>query len=345
MTQFSASKPPRIAIIGAGLAGVACARALKDAGLHPVIFEKSRGLGGRLATRRAEDGWRFDHGAQYVTARMQAFRKLMDSSLAEEAAAVWRPVAVLADGEEKERRPDEDWFIGAPSMNGFVKLYAGDLDVRLGAQVGAVRRAGDELLLDICSSQAPDAAAFDIVVSAAPAPQAQALAQDAAPGLAERLSSVRMSPCWAAMIGFRSRYDPGFDVWRGSRPAGRSERGLSWISRNASKPGRDPYKDGWVVHASPEWSARHLEEDNETVLEAMLDMLRAELPGPMPEIAYARAHRWRYALTTEPLGAAYAADATNSFFAIGDWCLGPRVECAFESGAALGADLALRFGQ
>ncbi|HIP78813.1 MAG TPA: FAD-binding protein, partial [Kiloniellaceae bacterium] len=44
---------PRIAVIGAGLAGLLCARRLQDAGLHPVVFEKSRGLGGRLATRRA----------------------------------------------------------------------------------------------------------------------------------------------------------------------------------------------------------------------------------------------------------------------------------------------------
>ena len=46
----------RIAIIGAGLAGLSAARALTAAGHTPVVFEKSRGLGGRLATRRTEFG-------------------------------------------------------------------------------------------------------------------------------------------------------------------------------------------------------------------------------------------------------------------------------------------------
>lgn len=64
---------PRFAVVGAGLSGLMCARTLQDHGLDVTVFEKSRGLGGRMANRRAEPNLRFDHGAQYFTARDHNF--------------------------------------------------------------------------------------------------------------------------------------------------------------------------------------------------------------------------------------------------------------------------------
>ena len=336
MPKSSTSNIPRVAVIGAGIAGLACARALQDAGACPVVLEKSRGLGGRLATRRTDDGWRFDHGAQYMTARGHDFRTLMATSAAEGTAHIWNPAAA----QDAAIATGEDWFVGAPSMNAFLKSHAGALDLRVNTRVTDIRRDAGAWVLMTEPAQSPDRRGnerFDIVVCATPAPQAQALARRAAPDLAAALAGVRMSPCRAAMVGFQSRYDPGFDVWRSA------EGGLAWVCRNASKPGRDSYKDGWIIHASPDWSARHLEDENDAALEAVLAMFRARFTGLTPEIVYAKAHRWRYALTTAPLGRAYAADATQSFFAIGDWCLGARVECAFDSGVALGVELAKRF--
>ena len=54
-----------VLIIGAHITGLACARKLADAGMAPVVMAKGRGIGARVATRRAGD-WQFDHGAQYV---------------------------------------------------------------------------------------------------------------------------------------------------------------------------------------------------------------------------------------------------------------------------------------
>jgi len=77
-----------IAIIGAGMAGLACARHLAQAGHAPIIFDKGRGIGGRLATRRAE-GLQFDHGAQYVNAHTPGFAALLAELAAAGAAAPW----------------------------------------------------------------------------------------------------------------------------------------------------------------------------------------------------------------------------------------------------------------
>ena len=64
---------PRVAVIGAGISGLISARTLHELGLDVTVFEKSPGLGGRTATRRADPGQSFDHGAQYFTARDPQF--------------------------------------------------------------------------------------------------------------------------------------------------------------------------------------------------------------------------------------------------------------------------------
>jgi predicted NAD/FAD-dependent oxidoreductase len=62
----------RIGIVGAGMAGLSCATLLAAAGHRVVLFDKGRGPGGRMATRRVATDLGevvFDHGAQYLTAR------------------------------------------------------------------------------------------------------------------------------------------------------------------------------------------------------------------------------------------------------------------------------------
>ena len=312
---------PRIAVIGAGMAGLTCAQRLAAAGVDAIVFEKSRGIGGRLATRRAPGGLRFDHGAQYVTARSSSFRMRIDEALKSGAAQIWRPELNIEGANAAD-----DWFVGAPSMNAFLKRSATRLDIRLGTAVTALRREDDGWTVETAP---PDAhGVFDAVVSAAPAPQTASLAVTAAPDLAERLERVEMAPCWAAMMCFETPYEPGFDIWRAEHD------NLAWFARNASKPGRDRDADCWVAHAGVAWSAHYLEEPKEDVLEPMLALLRGALSGPMPALAFADCHRWRYARARVPFDAPFVADKTGTFLAAGDWCLGARVECAFESGDA-----------
>ena len=112
-----------IAVIGAGMAGLSCARRLAAAGLAPVIFDKGRGVGGRLATRRTFEGLQFDHGAQYVTARKDGFRKLLAEMRQAGVADVWEDSAC------SER------FVGTPGMNALAKHLAKGLDVRVNVEI------------------------------------------------------------------------------------------------------------------------------------------------------------------------------------------------------------------
>ncbi len=307
------------------MAGLACARRLADTGLAPVVFDKGRGLGGRLATRRSDHG-AFDHGAQYVTARTPAFRAFLDDLKAEGAAADWRPV-------EQGASPPKDWTVGAPAMNALVKPLARDLDLRLKTPVAAARRDGYGWRLE---TPAEPAETFDLVVSTVPAPQARDLFA-AEPGMAERLDGVEIAPCLALMAAFDAPTGVPFDVRR-------FESGpLAWLARNGSKPGRGA-GECWTLHASPSWSREHLELALPEVAERLRPLFLEALGGGLPEITHAAAHRWRYALVTAPLGQSHLASDDGSLLIGGDWCLGPRVEYAFQSGQALADAVLARVG-
>ena len=289
-----------VAIIGAGMAGITCARKLADHGINPMIFEKSRGLGGRLATRRV-DSLRFDHGAQFVTARSDEFRQYLDQH-----AAPWRPKGA------------GDWFVGAPAMNALIKPMTEGLDIRLGEKVSPQRastgwKIGEEH--------------FDHVISTVPVTQARTLF----PELTTVLTDVSVAPCWTLMIAFAGPPD-----WQ--EMSRFRETGIAWIAKNSSKPERDAEQECWVVHASADWSEAHLEIDKDTAKKHLIDLLHS-MRGGMPEITYAAAHRWRYALTTTPLGQPYIRSSDQTLLVGGDWCLGARVEDAWESGLAMASAL------
>lgn len=325
---MSASASPRIAIIGAGMAGITCAHRLQQ-GFSSVIFEKSRGIGGRLATRRSDGGDHYDHGAQFVTARDPAFVEMLQTLQQADAAAPWSPR--LPAGTPS---PEHAWWIGTPGMSALLKPLATPLEIRLRATVTALHRKAGAWVVQLAEHDYAET--FDAVVITAPAPQARVLLGSAT-RLGEALDGVAIAPCWAGMFAFAAPWQLPFD-------AARFDTGpISWIAREASRPGRVGTGDRWVVHASAEWSAAQLERSPDDALALLRDALAHHVGMPLPALAFAQAHRWRYAMTTRPLGQPFLADEAQRLWLGGDWCLGARVESAFHSGGAIARSLSAAF--
>ena len=307
--------PPRVAVIGAGMAGLVCARTLADHRLPVVLFDKSRGLGGRLATRRT-DSDAFDHGAQYFTARDPRFRRYVDAWAERALLAEWRP---RHDDAAKSREP---WWVALPGMSTLGRALGADVDRRASCRIVEVRREGEAWRL--VDEVGGDQGSFDAVVVAAPAPQAIPLLR-AAPALAAAAERAVMAPCWTGLFAFDAPLPLPDLVRPGDGP-------LAWLARNGTKPGRDG-GESWVVHARPDWSCEHLEADAATAVDALTTALR-DVAGDLPPPTFARAHRWRYARVETPVGEPCLFDPQTLIGACGDWCLGARVEAAFLSGAA-----------
>lgn len=318
----------RVAIIGAGLAGVALARTLNK--LAEVnIFEKSRGLGGRMATRRAED-FQFDHGAQFFTARSPQFQSLL-STLDEACLRSWDArVLTLEQGKKAFKR---EWFethyVAMPQMNSLAKSLAEELVVSLNTEVAAIDRAGSRWQLR--DRRGAKLGEFDWIISSAPAPQTRALMPEEFSGR-NALLEVEYSPCYALMLGFTSRPSVNFDA------AVVRNEAVAWIAVNSRKPGRNT---GFsvVAHSNHQWS-RQFPDDDEALSQAMSDSLSALTDIDCTAAVHRSLHRWRYARVERDLQTDYLLDSRQQLAACGDWCLGARIEDAFLSGHRLGTRLA-----
>lgn len=318
----------RVGIVGAGIAGLACAGALARAGAAVTVFEKSRGYGGRLATRRA-DPFAFDHGAQYFTVRDERFAEAVARWQAEGVVAEWTGrVVALRSGAARSTNPHPR-FVGVPGMSAIGRALAAGLDVRHESAVTALAFSGTGW--EILGEHGRVLGSFDRVVVAVPAPQAAALLEPS-PALAALARSCFLSPCWAVMAGFDHRLPIDYDG------AFVEDAPLAWIMRDSSKPGR-PDEECWVLHAGPVWTREHLEQDRTVVPALLLDVFM-QVTGITTAPVHAVAHRWRYALPEEPLTLPFLHDEGAGVGACGDWCGGPRVEGAWLSGVSLAQALA-----
>ena len=305
----------KIAIIGAGMAGLACAEALSAAGHRVQVLDKGRGPGGRMSTRRTatEAGdVSFDHGAQFFTVRDPAFAARAQAWVADGVAAPW-PAA----GPEA--------LVGVPGMNAPIRAMAQALDVTWQARVDEIVREGAGWRL---SGEGFEALRADLAVVATPSEQAAVLLATVAPDMAAKAAAVISEPCWTVMAAFAEPLDLAADVLREAGP-------LSWVARNSAKPGRDG-PEAFVLQASPDWSRTHLEDAADTVANALLAHLQAANGGALPPLLSLQAHRWRYARTPATGGPPLWSQA-DQIGACGDWLGGARIEAAWRSGHNLAA--------
>lgn len=288
-----------IAVIGAGLAGLTAARRLSDRGCAVTVFEKSRGLGGRLATRRTAEGWWFDHGGAVLTT----------------VDGPWTaPASFLSFLESAEAGGDAarhgDGFRGLPGASGVVTGLVAGLDIRFGAEIGPIAREGGGWRVgDLLA---------DAVLCAAPAPQTARLCA-AVPRVRDAAEAAVMDPCWTLMA-----------VWRDRAPTIRLAAPFASVATDATTGGRAGAR--WVAHAAADWSAADLERSREDMAETLVSLLVAACGAARADLIFAQAHRWRFARVARPVGAPCVA--ADGVVAAGDWLLGPRAADAYASGLA-----------
>lgn len=337
---------PRIAVIGAGLGGLIAARTLVDHGLDVQVFDKSRGVGGRLSTRRNADASSFDHGAQYFTVRDDRFARYVRSWIAADVVAPWmKSIVELRDGEVVDEKRGTPRYVGIPAMNSIAKHLAKDLSLSLGSHVTSLVRCDqtDEQTGDqkeqwrLFDQDKNSLGEFDVVIVNCPPEQAGPLLAPHT-DLAKQIEQVSMKPCWAVMLSCEGIDDLPY------AGAFINEAPLSWVARNDAKPHRSEAKSSprrfkgssdWVLHASADWTQEHLEDDAAVVAEAMVAGFEKAIGRKLGQVHHLAAHRWRYANTSKPLPQSCLWDRASMLGACGDWCGGPRVEGAFLSGTAM----------
>ncbi|MEP7112052.1 MAG: FAD-dependent oxidoreductase [Ilumatobacteraceae bacterium] len=322
----------RLVIVGAGLAGLTAARCLTGH-YAVVVLDKSRGVGGRMATRRIGAAT-VDHGAQFFTTHTAEFAAVVDGWAAAGVAQPWfagrvGPRGIIdADGHTR--------FRGVGSMNALAQHLAEDLDVRRSTPVQSVTRDGEGWLVT-----APHGAlTADAVVLTAPVPQSLALLAAGDVELADddrrALQAIEYEPCLAvlaALDGPTQLPIPGaIDPTDGP---------VDWVADNHRKG--VSATPAVTIHATATFSRQHWDADDETVIDALMSAVRlgcAPLPGGV------QVQRWRFArpITVHPTRFLAAKGLPNLLFA-GDAFGGAKVEGAVLSGRAAAEWLLDRAGQ
>ena len=108
-----------------------------------------------------------------------------------------------------------------------------------------------------------------------------------------------------------------------------------WIAYNSGKPKREDAVDAWLAQASAKWSAARFDQDKAKSEQEMQVLLCEALSLDSSDMLHSAFHSWLYARIVEPLGVPYLVDETQSLYVGGDWCLGARVEAAWQSGTAI----------
>lgn len=327
----------KTAVIGSGMAGLACALALRDAGRNVVVFDKGRGPGGRIASRRIE-GATFDHGAQFIRPRDAGFNDWLHKLGEAGSAAPWNLPEPA--GTSDVRAHDPVW-VGTPDMNTLMVGLSTSLDVVQSTNIQSVTRSGDGWTLE--TTKGGQLGPFGSLVVTIPAPQAAGLIAPVAGEQFAALNAVTYAPCMTAMAAFETALDDIPDAARltspsqggGTLPA---DGPIGWIARTNAKPGRSHTLEAWVIQAHPEWSSAHADDEKPAIAAALFEAFRDQFPSARrQQPVYLEGHRWRYALVTNPVGSPCLADEMIRLAVAGDGLIGPRVEAAFLSGRAAAA--------
>jgi len=318
----------RCAVVGAGIAGLTCARRLVEGGVAVTVFEREAAPGGRVAAHADHSG-RYDLGAQYFTVVAERFATEVRRWQAAGIVERWSGrIGALEGRTLTDKSASAERFVGTPDMARLASWLAEGIEIRCGAAVTDLHRSADGWHLE---AGGRTTAPFETVLVALPtAPACELL--DGLTSLLDLARSVTWDPCWAVALALAQEARPEFEgAFINDDPI------LGWAALDSAKPGRatvDGIVERWVLHARPQWSRRYADIEPQDAARWLIRSFSARLRCSLMPVA-AHARLWRHAAPINPLPERCLWDAAQRIGLAGDWCGGPKVEGAFLSGLAL----------
>jgi len=304
----------RVVIVGAGLSGLTAAQELTEQGHSVVVFDKGRGVGGRLATRRAGNAT-FDHGAQFFTVRSEEFRERVNEWI---AAGVVREWCRGFDSEDGHPR-----YVGAQGMTSIAKHLARDLNVRTSSLVFSLVQNNTDWTVITDDGEKHQA---DAVLLTAPLPQTFSLMFSANIEMPAEMRKIDYQRTLGLLV---TLVTPTHNI---APPGGMQNPDdvFSFIGDNSAKGICSA--TALTFHANADWSAKHFDLSTEEIGAALLNAAQPWLNGAL--IAHREVKKWRFATPENVWPEACWLHESGSLAIAGDAFNGPKVEGAFLSGLA-----------
>ena len=318
---------PKIAIIGAGISGLTLAQELSKK-FDVSVFEKSRGVSGRMSTRYAEPFF-YDHGAPYFTARTKKFSEWLKPYFHSGHLQEWhgKVIDIEVGKKDKKRLWFEPHLVASPNMNSLCKKMAEGLAIHLETEISPLSLR-DEQGWHLQDAKGSHLGVFDWVISTAPPAQTIRLFGDHLPEKCT-LKAARMQACMTLMVGFDRPWDK---KWIAAKVRNNP---IQWIFVNSTKPSRNPDTTCFVVHSTNDWAEDHIDDDiqiTQQYIAQQFDILTGLKCSEATHVAF---HRWKYAVTDSPSEDGPYFDLSNKLAATGDWNSGSNIEQTWLSAMSL----------
>ncbi len=340
-----------VIVVGAGLAGLVCARRLQQAGHQVCLLEKSRGLGGRLATRRI-NGVPLDHGTRYLANHGDRLQQLFDQWCDEKILAPWQPQTFVmsAEGELQTGATHQPYLVAPNGMNALGKHLAQGLTIHRQQRLLSLALTEQktwQLTAELATDQSPVEHQARAVVLALPAPQilpilAPLKAIAAIQQLRQALATVTYAPIITVMAQYTNLEPQATDALPCAPTTpwmveGHPETPLFWVGLDSSKRSTTESSDiNVVIHSSAAFARNWFDlPDLQPIGQALLAQA-SEFIAPWLNAPKAyQVHRWRYGLIetscAEPL---LTTNHPLPLAACGDWCGQANLDTALDSGWA-----------
>jgi renalase len=341
-----------VVVVGAGVAGLICAQRLQQLGKRVIVVEKSRGLGGRLATRRLPKG-HADHGVRYLEEQGSLTHYLIDRLCKHQVLQPWSNRLHTCDrsGGLHPFNRSQIGYASEAGITSVAKVLGTGLEIWRNRRVTAITITAEQtwaLTFDSADSSAAPALTAKALVVAIPAPQALDLleplvAQGLAPEVVTNIRSVQFSPCITAIAAYPNDQQPIADSLPWQAVAFSDDPDLDWVAIDSSKQST-PAVPTVIVQSTATFAEAHLDAiDLQPVGQHLLDRA-ATLASWLAAPEILQVHRWRYAFVSHPLSVdSVVVDVPLPMVCAGDWCGGGLQNSSGFSGYG-GIESALRSG-
>ncbi len=321
------------AIIGAGMSGLSSARMLRDLGYSVVVVEKSRGVGGRVATRRISDSIRVDHGACYFKPKGEVGQRFLKTLITQDVLHGWEGEYWQTNhvGAEIYKSPFNHQYIAKTGMSAIAKFLATSLEILF--QKRAISLSINNGNWQIFLEDDDTITAKSLVI-AIPAPQATILLKTIPPSLIdpsllELVNSIEYHPCLSLMAGYSASSSP-LPVWNAFTFL--ADEVLGWIGFDSSKR-HQPEQPCFCIQTSPKFAHTYLDTDDlQTAIPLILNQsVQATQLYWLQTPEWTQIHRWRYAFPTQHIcDTCLATSSPAPLVLCGDWCH-PSTESLIEN--------------
>ncbi|WLR57877.1 NAD(P)/FAD-dependent oxidoreductase [Guptibacillus hwajinpoensis] len=265
-----------VAIVGGGIAGTLAARKLTEDGINVLVLDKSKSVGGRLATRRIGDG-RADHGAQFFTVRTDQFQQFVDEWEQNQWISRWF-------GDKHAR------YKATNGMNQLVKNLASGVPHQLNSKVERIERAEEEYVV---ISEEGERVQASLVILTPPAPQTLQLLEASDVQLSDQslqsLNQITFDPAIVGLLTLKKEEETRLP------PEGHKDSdlpdGIERVVDNREKGISD--ERIITVYGTPDFSKSFYHHEDEAVLSEMLKKIDHLLP--LESLVSQQLKRWRYA--------------------------------------------------